>query len=97
MFCAAFHLALRGNDKRKDSLCPGVFRGPIYFSAKLDTSLKDYLTSVTGFKGTSKEIQNDLLDYVLTACQSHIKNEISEASFVSIVEDQTSDVSSTFQ
>ncbi|GBO00778.1 hypothetical protein AVEN_181670-1 [Araneus ventricosus] len=66
--CSAFELALRGNDEREDSLNTGNFRGLINFSAELDSSLKDHLTSATVFKGTSKEIQNDLLDCMLTVC-----------------------------
>ncbi|GBN39791.1 hypothetical protein AVEN_217721-1 [Araneus ventricosus] len=61
--------------------------------AELDSSLKDHLTSATVFKGTSKEIENDLLDCMLTVCQNHIKNEISKASFVSVIADETTDVS----
>ncbi|GBM83211.1 hypothetical protein AVEN_262687-1 [Araneus ventricosus] len=75
----------------------GVFRGLINFSAELDSSLKDYLTSATVFKGTSKEIQNDLLDCMLTVSQDHIKNKISEASFVSGLADETANMSSISQ
>lgn len=97
LFCGAFELALRGHDERDDSLNPGVFRGLINFSAELDTSLKDHLTSATVFKGTSKEIQNDLLGCMLTVCQNHIKNEIAKANFVSVISDETTDVSSASQ
>ncbi|GBM41173.1 hypothetical protein AVEN_35745-1 [Araneus ventricosus] len=77
LFCGAFELALRGHDERDDSLNTGVFRVLINFSTELDSSLIDHLTSATVFKGTSKEIQNHLLDCMLTVCQNHIKNEIS--------------------
>ncbi|GBN30192.1 Zinc finger MYM-type protein 1 [Araneus ventricosus] len=97
LFCDAFELALRGHDERKDSVNTGVFRGLINFSAELDTSLKDHLTSATVFKRMSKEIQNDLLDCMLTVCQNHIRNEISKASFVSVIADETTDVSSISQ
>ncbi|GBM89092.1 Zinc finger MYM-type protein 1 [Araneus ventricosus] len=97
LFCGAFELALRGHDEREDSLNTGVFIGLINFSVELDSSLKDHLTSATVFKGTSKEIQNDLLDCMFTVCQNHIKNEISKASFVSVIADETTDVSSISQ
>ncbi|GBO22897.1 hypothetical protein AVEN_3784-1 [Araneus ventricosus] len=97
LFCGAFELAFLGHDEREDSLNTGVFRGLINFSVELDSSLKDHLTSATVFKGTSKEIQNDLLDCMLTVCQNHIKNEISKASFVSVIADETTDVSSISQ
>ncbi|GBN55864.1 hypothetical protein AVEN_273038-1 [Araneus ventricosus] len=66
---SAFELALRGHDEREVSLNTGDFRGLINFLAELDSSLKDHLTSATVSKGTSKEIQNDLLDCMLTVCQ----------------------------
>ncbi|GBL64900.1 hypothetical protein AVEN_236885-1, partial [Araneus ventricosus] len=65
--------------------------------AELDSSLKGHLTSATVFKRMSKEIQNDLLDCMLTVCQNHIKNEISKASFVSVIADETTGVSSICQ
>ncbi|GBO37341.1 hypothetical protein AVEN_190479-1 [Araneus ventricosus] len=45
----------------------------------------------------SKEIQNDLLHCMLPGCQDHIKNEISKASFVPVIADETTDVSSISQ
>ncbi|GBM68907.1 hypothetical protein AVEN_117474-1 [Araneus ventricosus] len=73
LFCGAFELAFRGHDEREDSINTGVFRGLINFSAELDSSLKDHLTSAIVSKRTSKEIQNDFLDCMLTVCQNHIK------------------------
>ncbi|XP_072377882.1 zinc finger MYM-type protein 1-like [Diabrotica undecimpunctata] len=96
-FCGAFELALRGHDERKDSINPGIFRGLINFSAELDLALKDHLQQATVFKGTSKDIQNDLLDCMLSVCQAHIKKEIAASKFVSIVSDETSEISNIFQ
>ncbi|XP_072380630.1 zinc finger MYM-type protein 1-like [Diabrotica undecimpunctata] len=96
-FCGAFELALRGHDERKDSINPGIFRGLINFSAELDLALKDHLQQATVFKGMSKDIQNDLLDCMLSVCQAHIKKEIAASKFVSIVSDETSDISNIFQ
>ncbi|GBM18203.1 hypothetical protein AVEN_151735-1 [Araneus ventricosus] len=96
LFCGAFELALRGYDKCEDSLNTGVFRGLINFSAAIDSSLKDHLTSVTVLKGTSQEIQKDLLDDMFTVCQNCIQSEISKASFVSIAA-ETTDVPSISQ
>lgn len=42
-------------------------------------------------------IQNDVLSYSLETCRMHILREISQASFVSIIADKISDVSSNFQ
>lgn len=43
-------------------------------SEKPDTSLKDHFISTAVSKRTSKEIQNDLLDCILTVYQNYINN-----------------------
>ncbi|CAG9771417.1 unnamed protein product [Ceutorhynchus assimilis] len=96
-FCGAFELALRGHDEQKDSLNPGIFRGLINFSAELDLALRDHLQQPTVFKGTSKDIQNDLLECMLSVCQANIKKEIASSNFVSVMSDETSDISNIFQ
>lgn len=96
-FCGAFELALRGHDEGENSLNPGIFKGLINFSAELDLALREHLQQATVFKGTSKEIQNDLLDCMLSVCQTHIKKEIADSKFVSVMSDETSDISNIFQ
>lgn len=64
-FCGAFELALRGHDKTSESSNAGVFRGLINFVSELDTVIKEHLASSTVVKGTSKTIQNDILDLIL--------------------------------
>lgn len=96
-FCGAFELALRGHDETADSVNPGVFKGLINFTAELDYALKTHLEKATVFKGISKEIQNDILDCTLTICQIQIKTEINQADFLSIIADETTDVSNSFQ
>ncbi|KAL4153204.1 hypothetical protein QTP88_001037 [Uroleucon formosanum] len=96
-FCGAFELALRGHGETADSVNPGVFKGLINFTAELDYALKTHLEKATVFKGISKEIQNDILDCTLTICQIQIKTEINQADFLSIIADETTDVSNYFQ
>jgi len=48
------------------------------------------------FKGTSKDIQNELLDCVLTVCRRQIIKEIGDG-MVSVMADETSDVSNKMQ
>jgi hypothetical protein len=96
-FCGVFELALRGHDETDVSLNPGIFRGLINLTAELDAALKDHIEKATVFKGTSKTIQNELLDCMLDVLQDTIKKEILEADFVSAMADETSDVSSIFQ
>lgn len=97
LLCGTFELARQRNDECKDLLNPCIFRCLINFWAEVHSSLKDYLTSATDFKGKSIEMQNGLLYCKPTVCQSHIKNEISKVSFVSVIADETTDESSPFQ
>ncbi|KAJ8375276.1 hypothetical protein SKAU_G00058560 [Synaphobranchus kaupii] len=61
-FCGAFELALRGHDETEASANPGIFRGLVNFVASLDGVLREHLENATVFKGTSKTVQNELLD-----------------------------------
>ena len=96
-FCGIFELALRGHDETESSSNPGVYRGLINFSAELDASLKGHLEKSTVFKGTSKTIQNDLLQAMLEVCQEEITKQIKEADFLALIADETSDISNIFQ
>ncbi|VVC37262.1 Domain of unknown function DUF4371 [Cinara cedri] len=93
----AFELALRGHDEKSNSENPGVFRGLINFSSELDSVLKCHIENSSVFKGLSKSIQNDLLECCLAVCQQRIKNEIKQAEYISVMADETTDVSAQFQ
>ncbi|KAJ4449593.1 hypothetical protein ANN_00996 [Periplaneta americana] len=95
-FCGAYELALRGHDE-STSTNPGIFRGLVDFSAKLNESLRAHLDKATVFKGTSKTIQNDLLDCMLHVCHKYSSEEIKAANFVAVIAEKTSDVSNIFQ
>ena len=47
---------------RQKTLTTLVFRGLVNFTAALDSALSQHLQSATLVKGTSKTIQNELLD-----------------------------------
>ena len=96
-FCGSFELALRGHDEALESSNPGIFRGLIDFSAELDILLKNHLETATVFKGTSKTIQNEILQIMLDVCHCKISEEIKDAKFLSIIADETSDISNSFQ
>eukprot|EP00795_Rhopilema_esculentum_P017770 gene17770-9443_t len=96
-FCGAFELALRGHDETSDSDNPGVFLGLVDFAAALDSVLSKHLETATVFKGTSKTVQNELLDIMLNICKDVIKQEIKEADFLAVVSDDTTDVSNKSQ
>ena len=96
-FCGAFELALRGHDETMESSNPGIFRGLINFSAEIDIALKEHFSKATVFKGTSKEIQNDLLTCMLDVYHERIREEIKYADFVSIIADESTDISTVSQ
>ncbi|GBP68170.1 Zinc finger MYM-type protein 1 [Eumeta japonica] len=96
-FCGAFELALRGHDETIESSNAGVFRVLIDFASELDTVMKEHLTSSTVFKGTSKTIQNDILDSVLCVYHKELSNIITKCEYVAVQADQTTDVSTTMQ
>ena len=61
------------------------------------SALKSHLAKATVFKGTSKRIQNELLQIMLEVCQEKISEEIKKSTYLSIIADETSDVSNIFQ
>ena len=63
-FCRVFELALRGHDESRQPQNPGIFRGLTDFTTELDSTLSDHLKEATAFKGTSKTVQNKLLDAI---------------------------------
>ncbi|XP_039648866.1 zinc finger MYM-type protein 1-like [Perca fluviatilis] len=91
-FCGAFELALRGHDESESSDNPGMFRGWVDFAASLDGALKEHLDRATVFKGTSKTIQNELLDCMLSVTREQIIKEVQTSDFLSIQADETTDI-----
>uniref|UniRef100_A0A146L068 Zinc finger MYM-type protein 1 n=1 Tax=Lygus hesperus TaxID=30085 RepID=A0A146L068_LYGHE len=63
-FCGLYEIGLRGHDERESSLNRGIFLGLVTKSAKTDDILRSHLEKATIFKGTSKTIQNELLDCI---------------------------------
>ncbi|CAH1971805.1 unnamed protein product [Acanthoscelides obtectus] len=92
-FCGKLELALRGHDESEDSENSGIFRELINFTSELDTILKEHLKSATLFKGTSKTVQNEILDSMLEVCQQEIRQQINAAEFLAIQCDETTDIS----
>ena len=90
-FCGKFELPLRGHSETEESENPGVFLGLIDFACQLDTSLQTHFTNATVFKGTSKIVQNDLLDSCLKVCKNKIKLEIQKADYLAVMCDETTD------
>ena len=72
-FCGAFEPALRGHDETSSSDNPGVFLGLVNFTAALDSVLSQHLEAAPLFRGTSKAIQNELLNIMLKLCSAKFK------------------------
>ncbi|KAJ1095790.1 hypothetical protein NDU88_000946 [Pleurodeles waltl] len=96
-FCGAFELALRGHDETEESLNPGVFRGLVDFVSSIDSAMEAHLKSATVFKGTSKTIQNELLDCMLEVTRETIVQQLRSTDYVAIQADDTTDVSTKTQ
>ena len=63
-------------------------------TAALDSAVSQHLESATVFTGTSKTIQNELLDIMYETAKTEIRKEISKAKFVAVISDDATDVSS---
>lgn len=96
-FCSAFETSLRGHDESVDSLNRGIFRELIDFAAEFDPVLKEHLESATVFCGTSKTIQNEILDCMLAVCREQISYQIEKSVFLAIQCDETTDISNQCQ
>ncbi|CAH2015000.1 unnamed protein product, partial [Acanthoscelides obtectus] len=57
----------------------------------------EHIKNASIFKGTSKEIQNDLLDCILEVCHEEIIKQINTASYLAIIADETTDISGKTQ
>ncbi|XP_071371303.1 zinc finger MYM-type protein 1-like [Centroberyx affinis] len=96
-FCGAFELALRGHNETESSDNPGVFRGLVDLVASLDSVLDEHLKTATVFKGTSKTVQNELLDCMLSVLKDYILEEVKNADYLAIQADETTDISTHCQ
>ncbi|KAL4089358.1 hypothetical protein QTP88_024405 [Uroleucon formosanum] len=95
--CGKHELPLRSHEEKTSSKNQGVFRGIFDLCTDIDSSLRDNFENTIVFRGTSKTIQNDLLDSILSVCRNKIVNEIQQSEFISIIVDETTDISNIFQ
>ena len=82
-FCGKYELAVRGHNESEGSENQGIFRGLLDHVAENNPRLKDNLKNNKVFKGTSGEIQNDMLDSVVQVYRKQIISEIEQTRFVS--------------
>lgn len=91
-FIGVHELPLRGHDEKECSLNRGVFLDLIKYTASIDSILREHLDTATVAKGTSKTIQNDVLDSIYHIYLQHLFTEIVDAEFLSIQSDETTDI-----
>uniref|UniRef100_H3ADY7 TTF-type domain-containing protein n=1 Tax=Latimeria chalumnae TaxID=7897 RepID=H3ADY7_LATCH len=91
-FCGAFELALRGHDETESSLNPGL----VDLVSSMDSAMEKHV-KVQVFKGTSKTIQNELLDCMLEVTRDFIIQQLRNTEYVAIQADDTTDVSTRCQ
>ena len=96
-FLAKQELAFRGHDESQISLNRGNYIEYLYELAENDVELKDHLQNSTVFSGMSSDIQNDLIFAVSELMILKIKEEVKTALFVSIILDETTDISTKSQ
>ncbi len=97
MDCEILWCIWRGHDESETSDNPGIFRGLVDFVASLDGVLKEHLENATVFKGTSKTVQNELLDCMLPVVREHLIQEAWSSDFLSIQADETTDIATQCQ
>jgi hypothetical protein len=88
---------MQGHDESIDSENPGIFMGLVNFTKCLDDDFRKHIESTNSFKGTSKTVQNELLQCILDVCREEILKEIKDCEYVSIVGDETTDTSNQVQ
>ncbi|XP_041842116.1 zinc finger MYM-type protein 1-like isoform X2 [Melanotaenia boesemani] len=96
-FCGAHELSLRGSDESSTSLNRGVFLDLVDQFSFLDSQLADHLSNTQVAKYTSKTSQNELLDCMLSVYEKKLGDEISQAPFVAVQADETTDVARVSQ
>ena len=85
--------AFRGHREDQESLNRGNYLETLNLLAIEEAFMKDHLETSSVFKGTSPEIQNDLIQSVSDAIREKIVEELSQSEFVAIQADETTDVS----
>jgi hypothetical protein len=92
-FLGKQELAFRGHRENNESLNKGNYLELLELLAQEEQLLKEHLLSSAIFKGTSKMIQNNLIECVTSVLNSKFFNEIQKVNYVSIQADETTDVS----
>lgn len=85
--------AFCGHDESATSKNKGNFVQLLETFSEFDPALAEHLKASTIFKGTSKSIQNDIIDSIAPVVNNEIDEEIQSTDFFAIQADDTTDVS----
>ncbi|XP_025425451.1 zinc finger MYM-type protein 1-like [Sipha flava] len=92
-FLGKQELAFRGHHENEGSLNKRNYCEILDLLAKEEQFIREHFCINSVFKGTSHDIQNDLIHCVTTVLNSHILKELKITNFISIQADETTDVS----
>lgn len=85
-------LAFRGHNEIVESHNRGNYIEILKFLGNYNTELLAVIESNNVFRGTSPDVQNDIIAAVAEVMHREIEKEISEAQFVALIFDETTDV-----
>ncbi|XP_077285493.1 zinc finger MYM-type protein 1-like [Arctopsyche grandis] len=92
-FLAKQKQPLRGHFEHQESENRGNYIELLYLLSESDIKLKTHLDNSTVFTGLSNHIQNDLVSAISKVLLDEIKTEIRASKFVSIIVDESTDIS----
>ena len=81
IFLCNQELAFRGHDESRESINKGNFKELVSLMCKRDEILKEFIDSNSVFSGTSKTIQNELIDCISYILRQNIDSEINNSLF----------------
>ncbi|CAI9730642.1 Hypothetical predicted protein [Octopus vulgaris] len=90
-------LSFRGHFESESSNNRANYKELVYLISKYDKKMESHLDTASIFTGLSNRIQNDLIEAINKVMLNEMQKEIDQAKFVSILVDETSDVSASSQ
>ncbi|KAL1454619.1 hypothetical protein WDU94_010835 [Cyamophila willieti] len=96
-FLAQQELPFRGHDETEASFNRGNYVELLKLMSLYDPILADHLDKATVFKGTSNDIQNDLINCLAEVTIHAIQEEVDKTPYIAILLDETSDINSKSQ
>lgn len=96
-FLAKQELPFRGHCESRDSDNKGNYIELLNYTAEFDSQLEEHLKTSTIFRGTSPQIQNDIITAISSIIHDFICEEIKKSHFISVLVDETSDIANKSQ